>query len=77
MQRKLESVAIIDKLPSFDHLPLSIIFDVQLQCIPSVDSNGLPSNDKVIYNWAKASVHKVNTYSMHTYNIFAKIVYLD
>ena len=74
MQRKLESVTIIDKLPGSHHLQLSIVFDGQLQGIPSVDCTGSSSNDKVIYNWAKASVNNVNTYSMHTYNNFAKLI---
>ena len=75
MQRNLKSVTIIDKLPSSDHVPLSIIFDVQLQCIHSVDYNGSSSNDKVIYNRTKASVKDVNTYCMHIYNNFAKIIH--
>ena len=54
IQNRLESISIIDKLPSSDHLPLSIIIDVQLQSTPSNFASCSSPRSKVIYNWAKA-----------------------
>ena len=38
LQRKLRLINVLDKLPSSDHLPLSVIIDVQVQSVPSVST---------------------------------------
>ena len=73
IQNRLESISIIDKLPSSDHLRLSIIIDVQLQSTPSNFASCSSPRAKVSYNWAKASVNNVNDYCKQTYSNFAKI----
>ena len=70
---RLDYINIIDKLPSSDHLPLSITFDVQLQFTPANLSSCSSPRAKVIYNWVKAIMNHVNDYCLQTYNNFAKI----
>ena len=48
IQSKLDSVKIIDKLPSSDHLPISITFIVHFQCFVSTSSSYSSSRDKLI-----------------------------
>ena len=62
IQSNLDSVKILDKLPSSDHLPISITFNVHLQCFVLASSVYLSSRDKVIFNWAKASIADINEY---------------
>ena len=50
LQRKLRLINILDKLPSFDHLPLSVIIDVQGQSVPFVSIICSSPRAKVIYN---------------------------
>ena len=73
IQKRLESIFTIDKLPSSAHLPLSITFDVQLQFTPANLFSCYSPRAKVIYNWAKASINNVNDYRKQTYSNFAKI----
>ena len=53
MQAKLQSVSIIDMLPSYDHVPLSAVFDFITTPV-FIDSSTCPSY-KVNYNWPKAT----------------------
>ena len=73
IQSKLDSVKILDTLPSSDHLPISIAFNVHLQCFVSASSVYSSSRDKVIFNWAKANIDDINEYCVNTYNNFATI----
>ena len=73
LQRKLRLINVLDKLPSSDHLPLSVIIDVQVQSVPSVSTICPSPRAKVIYNWTKADTTDVNNYCMQTYNNFTKI----
>ena len=53
MQARLHSIAILDMLPSSDHIPLSFVFD--FMCTPTfIDTYTCPSN-KVNFNWTKAT----------------------
>ena len=49
LQRKLRLINVLDKLPSSDHLPLSVIIDVQVQSVPSVSTICPSPRAKVIY----------------------------
>ena len=51
MQAKLQSVSILDMLPSSDHVPLSAVFDFITSPV-FIDTSTCPSN-KVNFNWAK------------------------
>ena len=73
LQRKLQLINILDKLPSSDHLPLSVIIDVRVQSVPSVSTICSSPRAKVIYNWTKADTTDVNNYCMKTYDNFSKI----
>ena len=73
LQRKLQLINILDKLPSSDHLPLSVIIDVRVQAVPSVSTICSSPRSKVIYNWTKADTTDVNNYCMKTYDNFSKI----
>ena len=53
MQAKLQSVSILDMLPSSDHVPLSAVFDFIISPV-FIDTSTCPSN-KVSFNWAKAT----------------------
>ena len=53
MQAKLQSVSIIDMLPSSDHIPLSAVFDY-ITTPDFIDTSTFPSN-KVNFNWEKAT----------------------
>ena len=53
---KLDSVKILDKLPSSDHLPIYITFNVHLQCFVSVPSAYSSSRDKVILTGLKPAL---------------------
>ena len=72
IQSKLVSVKILDKLPSSDHLPISItlLVNVHLQCFVSASSVYSSTRDKVIFNWAKASIDDINEYCVNTYTNF-------
>ena len=50
LQRKLQLINILDKLSSSDHLPLSVIIDVQGQSVPFVSTICSSPRAKVIYN---------------------------
>ena len=73
LRRKLRLINVLDKLPSSDHLPLSVIIDVQVQSVPSVSTICPSPRAKVIYNWTKADTTDVNNFCMQTYNNFTKI----
>ena len=62
IQSKLKLIDILDKLPSSDRLPLSVIIDVQIHSVPSVSSVFSSPRDKLVYNWAKADITDVNNY---------------
>ena len=53
MQARLRSIAILDMLPSSDHIPLSFVFDFMCT-LTSIDTYTCPSN-KVNFNWTKAT----------------------
>ena len=53
MQAKLQSVSILDMLPSSDHVPLAAVFDFITSPV-FIDTSTCPSN-KVNFNWAKAT----------------------
>ena len=53
MQAKLQSVSIIDMLPSSDHVPLSVVFTF-ITTPAFIDTSTCPSN-KVNFNWDKAT----------------------
>ena len=53
MQAKLQSVSILDMLPSSDHVPLSAVFDFITSPV-FIDTSTCLSN-KVNFNWAKAT----------------------
>ena len=53
IQSKLKVIDILDKLPSSDHLPLSVIIDVQVHSGLSVSSVYSSPRDQLVYNWAK------------------------
>ena len=50
LQRKLRLINVLDKLPGSDHLPLSVIIDVQVQSVPSVSTICPSLRTIVIYN---------------------------
>ena len=66
-------VGILDKLPSSDHLPLSITIDVQVHSGLSVSSVYSSPRDQLVYNWTKADITDVNNYCMQTYHYVSKI----
>ena len=70
LQRKLRLINVLDKLPSSDHLTVSVKIDVQVQNVPSFSTICPSPRAKVIYNWTKADV---NNYCMQTYDNFTKI----
>ena len=53
MQVKLQSVSILDILPSSDHIPLSAVFDFITTTV-FIDTSICPSN-KVNFYWAKVT----------------------
>ena len=73
IQSKLKLIDILDKLPSSDHLPLSVIIDVQVHSDLSVSSVYSSPRDQLVYNWAKTDITDVNNYCMQTYRNFSKI----
>ena len=56
IQSKLDSVKVLDKLPSPDHLPISTTFNVHLQCFVSASSVYSFSRDKVFLNELKRAL---------------------
>ena len=73
IQSKLKVIDILDRLPSSDHLPLSVIIDVQVHSGLSVSSVYSSPRDQLVYNWAKTDITDVNNYCMQTYRNFSKI----
>ena len=73
IRSKLKMIDILDKLPSSNHLPLSVIIDVQVHSVPSVSSVYSSPRDQLVYNWTKADITEVNDYCMQTYHNFFKI----
>ena len=73
IQSKLKVIDILDNLPSSDHLPLSVIIDVQVHSGLSVSSVYSSPRDQLVYNWAKTDNTDVNNYCMQTYRNFSKI----
>ena len=73
IRSKLKRIDIHDKLPSSDHLPLSVIIDVQVHSGLSVSSVYSSPRDQLVYNWVKAYITEVNNYCMQTYHNFFKI----
>ena len=62
MPAKLQSISILDILPSSDHedLPLSTVFNI-VTTPAFIDTSTCPSN-KVSFNWAKATDKNVLDY---------------
>ena len=53
MQARLHSIAILDMLPSSDHIPLSFVFD--FMCTPTFIATYTCPSNKVNFNWTKAT----------------------
>ena len=76
MQAKLQSVSILDTLPSsgYVHVPLSAVFDFITNPV-FIDTSTCPSN-KVNFNWAKATDKDLIDYKYLTSIIVMKFMLL-
>ena len=73
MQGRLHSVDILDMLPSFDHVPLSVVFNFN-STLAFIDLSTCPSN-KVNFNWTKATDKNLLDYSYLT-SIYCKNIHV-
>ena len=73
MHARLHSVDILDMLPSSDHVPLSVAFNLN-STLAFIDSSTCPSN-KDNFNWTKATDKDLLDYSYLT-SIYCKNIYV-
>ena len=74
MQTKLHSIAILDMLPSSDHVPLSFVFDFNSS--PTFNDTFTCPSNKTNFNWAIATDKDLTDYKYLT-RIYCKDIHVD
>ena len=74
MQTKLHLIAILDMLPSSDHVPLSFVFDFNF--FPTFNDTFTCPSNKTNFNWAIATYKDLTDYKYLT-RIYCKDIHVD
>ena len=74
MQTKLHSIAILDMLPSSDHVPLSFVFDFNSS--PTFNDTFTCPSNKTNFNWAIATDKDLTDYKYLT-RIYCKDIHVN